>query len=142
MPNVDDAQKAELDGLVTPHALPFTTQAELDGALQSVLPGAADWSAAERQNVLDYLRTFSYIAPWDTAYRPGTGQVQGRVQLHPADGSAPTPVANLPVTMTAYLEISPIATFTTTTDAAGNFQFDNLSTASGVVYIARPLSGK
>ena len=137
LPNADESQKAELDGLLTAHALPFTTQAELADTLQSTLPGAADWSDAERQSVLDYLRTFSYIAPWDSAYRPGAGQVQGRVQLHPADGSAPGPVANLPVTMTAYLEITPIATFTTTTDTDGLFQFGDLSTASGIVYIAR-----
>lgn len=133
-----DGQQAELETLLTEHALLFTTQAELADALQDILPeAAANWSAAERQNVLDYLYTFIYTPPWDTAFRPGSGAVQGVVELQPADGSAPQPVPNLPVTMTAYLEITPIATFTTTTDAEGNFQFDELSTESGVVYIAR-----
>ncbi|MCX6049892.1 MAG: c-type cytochrome [Chloroflexi bacterium] len=92
-----------------------------------------DWSEDQRRNVLDYIRTFSYTPPWESAFRAGNGLLQGQVHQGTPGGS---PVTTLPITLTAYANFTPVKTFTTTTDAKGQFTFPNLSTDEGVVYIA------
>lgn len=131
------------DGPEAPPALPdlrdparmgILTQAELGQKWQAAHPDqGADWNDTQRRQVLDYLRTLSYRPPWESAYQPGNGQVQGQIVQGTAGGGT---VASLPVTLTAYINFQPSAAFTATADDAGNFQFPNLATDEGVVYIA------
>jgi mono/diheme cytochrome c family protein len=110
------------------------TQAELEQKWQAAhADQGANWNDTQRRQILDYLRTCSYIPPWESAYRPGNGQLQGQVVQGSAGGGA---VAALPITLTAYINFQPTASFTTTADDTGNFQFENLATGEGIVYIA------
>jgi len=77
-----------------------------------------EWSAEDRRAVLDYIRTFSYSPPWISGYQPGDGLVTGQVVQGTTDGGS---VASLPITLTAFVNFEPAATFTTTTDADGAF---------------------
>lgn len=115
-------------------AMSLRTQAELDGGWQLAHPELGqEWSAAERASVLDYIRTFSYVPPWQSPYRPGSGVIEGAVVQGTPDGGS---VANLPITLTAFINFEPVQEFTTSSDATGKFAFDGLSTDTGVVYLA------
>ncbi|CAN5502657.1 hypothetical protein BH10CHL1_BH10CHL1_20920 [soil metagenome] len=110
------------------------TQAELSDKWKKAHPAIGqEWSEDQRRNVLDYLRTFSYTPPWESAYRAGNGLLQGQVHQGTPGGAA---ITTLPITLTAYANFAPVKTFTTTTDATGQFKFPNLSTNDGIVYIA------
>lgn len=128
------AAQAALPDFRNSARLSILTQAELAQHWQAAHaePGA-DWNDTQRRQVLDYLRTFSYIPPWESAYRPGNGQLQGQIVQGSAAGNA---VTTLPITLTAYVNFQPTASFTTTTDETGNFQFGDLAIGEGVVYIA------
>lgn len=93
----------------------------------------SDWSPAQQHNVLEYIRTFSYVPPWESSYRPGPGVIQGQVTQGTPDGMD---VAGLNVTLDAFIDFSPIATFTTTVDAEGQFQFTDLAVDPNIAYLA------
>lgn len=115
-------------------AMSLRTQDELDAGWQAAHaePGQ-DWSPDDRQAVLDAIRTFSYVPPWEATYRPGAGVLSGAVVQGTAGGG---PVAGLPVTLTAFVNFQPAEAFTTTTDANGGFGFADLATDAGVAYVA------
>jgi mono/diheme cytochrome c family protein len=115
-------------------AMIVRTQADLAQGWQEAHPevGAA-WSEDEKRHVLDYVRTFHYQPPWESAYEPGNGALQVRVIQGTEDGG---PVASLPITLTAYVNFEPVQTYTSTTDATGQHQFTDLATDEGVVYLA------
>jgi len=115
-------------------AMLVRTQAELDAGWQAMHPEAGqDWREDERRNVLDYIRTFSYTPPWESALEPGNGMVEGQVRQGTPNGGV---INTLPITLTAYVNFEPAQALTTTTDAEGRFTFAELSTAEGVVYQA------
>lgn len=92
-----------------------------------------NWSAVERRQVLEYMRTFSIIPPWESPYRPGSGAIRGQAIVGtPGTGD----VAGLEITLQAFMDFAPVATFTTTVATDGLFEFTGLSTTSGVVYLA------
>ena len=110
------------------------TQAELDTNWKTAHADLGkNWSEEQRRTVLDYIRTFSYLPPWESAYRPGNGVLHGQVRQGTPGGGV---VATLPVTVTAYANFEPAKTITATTNISGQFTFTNLSTAEGIVYIA------
>jgi mono/diheme cytochrome c family protein len=93
----------------------------------------ADWSADQRQNVLEYVRTFSYSPPWEPPYKPGNGVIRGVGQ----QGTPGAPdIAGLEVTLDAFAGFDPVATFTSTLDAEGQFQFDGLMVDPNILYLA------
>ena len=117
------------------------TQAELAQSLASAHPElVADLNDADQQNLLDHLRTFSYVPPWGAIYQAGEGSLQGVVQIGTAaegdESSDEDNLAGLDVILTAYLDFSPAATFTTTTDENGTFLFEDLSDSAGMIYVA------
>ena len=91
------------------------------------------WSGEEQRQVLEYIRTFTYIPAWDSGYRPGPGVIRGTV-VHGTAGETLPP--RMEVTLDAYSHFSLIETFTTTVDAAGNFVFTDLAIADNFSYIA------
>ena len=93
----------------------------------------AEWSVDDQRKVLEYLRSFSYIPPWESPYRPGEGVLLGQVMQRTADGPA---VAGLDVALEAYVDFQRVAFFTTTVDTEGNFRFETLATDPGIVYMA------
>jgi mono/diheme cytochrome c family protein len=115
-------------------AMSLRTQVELDGGWRAAHPEIGqDWSDDERRTVLDYVRTLSYVPPWESPYRAGAGVIEGTVVQGTPDGGAPS---TLPVTLTAFINFEPVQSFTTTTDAEGAFTFETLDTTEGVAYIA------
>lgn len=92
----------------------------------------AEWSADQQRNVLEYIRTFSYVPPWEKAYRPGTGVIRGTATQGTPDG---TPVGGLTATLEAYAGFTPLTAFTTTINLAGVYTFTNLATDPGINYL-------
>ena len=92
----------------------------------------AEWSEDQQRNVLEYIRTFSYVPPWENAYRPGPGLITGLATQGTPDG---TPVAGLTATLEAYAGFTPLAAFTTTINLAGVYTFTNLATDPGINYL-------
>src|SRR5215212_7469757 len=83
-----------------------------------------DWTPDERRQALEYIRTFTYIPGWESGYRPGPGVIRGKLVQGTAGETVP-PASE--VTLEAYAHFNLAQTFTTTTDAEGNFEFDNLA---------------
>ncbi|HXF64658.1 MAG TPA: c-type cytochrome [Caldilineaceae bacterium] len=92
-----------------------------------------DWSQDDQRRVLEYIRTFSYVPAWESGYRPGPGVVRGQVVQGTPGAAALEPRA---VTLEAFADFQPVATFTTTTDATGAFTFSDLAVDPSVVYLA------
>lgn len=91
------------------------------------------WTGEEQRQVLEYIRTFTYIPAWESGYRPGPGVIRGTV-VHGTAGETLPP--GIEVTLDAYSHFSLIETFTATVDAAGDFVFTDLAIADNLSYIA------
>lgn len=110
------------------------SQADLLAGWQSAHADVGqEWSLEQQERTLEYVRTFSYTPPWESAYRAGTGVITGTVATGAGGG---LDVAGLTVDLQAFMGFDAMAAFTTTTDSSGNFQFNDLSTESGIVYLA------
>jgi mono/diheme cytochrome c family protein len=92
-----------------------------------------DWSVEEQRQVLEYIRTFSYVPAWESGYRPGPGVIRGTI-THGTAGEVVPP--GLVVTLDAYAHFTPAESFTTTVDATGRFEFSNLAVAENFSYLA------
>jgi mono/diheme cytochrome c family protein len=92
-----------------------------------------DFSDEQQRNVLEYVRTFSYTPVWASAYRPGNGVLNGRVEQGTAGGAS---VAGLEVLLEGFVDFTPVVAFTATLTAEGDFSFANLATDPSVVYFA------
>ncbi len=91
----------------------------------------ADFSEDDRWAVLDAVRTFTYLPPWQSPFEPGAGVIDGQIVQGTAGADALAPQE---VSLMAYMSFTPVATFTTTTSADGGFAFENLSTDPNIVY--------
>lgn len=110
------------------------TPSAVADALRARFPtSSAQWSDGQMGNAIDYIYALTYAPPWESAYRAGAGILAGQLVQGTPDGEQ---VASLPVTLTAYIDFQPAATFDAVADAEGRFRFDNLDTSEGVVYIA------
>ncbi|HRA68777.1 MAG TPA: c-type cytochrome, partial [Caldilinea sp.] len=113
-------------------AMNVRTPAALDAGWQAAHADiGAELTAAEREDVLEAIRAFTYLPPWESPYPRGEGAIEGRIVQGSTDGAAPTAQE---VTLMAYMSFTPVATFTTTTDADGAFAFEQLATEPDVVY--------
>jgi mono/diheme cytochrome c family protein len=97
----------------------------------------AEWSSDDARKVLEFIRTFSYVPPWASPYRPGDGIIRGQI-VQPAASSIPLTVSL--VSLEAYVDFQRVAFFTATADTAGQFQFENLAVDPGIVYMAAAAS--
>ncbi len=91
----------------------------------------AELDEAERVAVLEAIRAFTYLPPWESPYVPGEGAITGRIVQGSAGASIP---ADQEVTLMVYMSFIPVSAFTTTVDAAGNFAFTQAATSPDVVY--------
>jgi mono/diheme cytochrome c family protein len=91
------------------------------------------WTLDEQRQVLEYMRTFSYLPAWESGYRPGPGVILGTVVQGTAGVELPQGIT---VTLDAYAHFTPVATFTTTVDAEGNFEFRELAVDPTLSYLA------
>lgn len=109
------------------------SQADWQAGWQAAHPElGADWTPDQQRNVLEYMRAFTYKAPWANAYEAGTGVITGTVAQGTPGGAA---VTGLTVTLEAYVSFTPVAVFTTTVDSSGVFAFSELDTAPEIVYL-------
>jgi len=112
----------------------FVSQADWQQGWQKAHnESGAEWSQPERESVLDYLRTFSYVPPWGEAYRPGDGLIAGEVRL---TDSGPQQLEGVDVQLQAYLGVEAVATFTATLGADRRFAFTDLSVDPALRYLA------
>jgi mono/diheme cytochrome c family protein len=93
----------------------------------------AEWSAEDRDNVLEYMRTFSYLPPWESPYKPGEGVITGALVQGTANGAG---VAGLPVVLEAFVGFNQVAVFTSTAGVDGGYRFENLATDPSIAYLA------
>lgn len=96
----------------------------------------ADWTQVQKENTLEYIRTFSYTPPWASAYRAGAGVITGTM-LFGVD--APQQVEGGNIFLDAYLGFEQIAAFTATLGADNTFVFEDLAVDPSVTYIATAL---
>lgn len=112
----------------------FQSQADwLDGWQAAHPEIGQEWSEAEQRQVLEYVRTFSYIPAWESGYQAGPGVIEGTVVQGTAGETLPS---ELIITLDAYEHFTLIESFTTTVDATGSFTFDELSVAENISYLA------
>lgn len=93
----------------------------------------ADWSLDDQQKVLEYIRTFSYVPPWQSPYRAGNGIIDGAAVQRSSDGGA---VEGMDVKLEAFVDFQRVAFFTSTVGADGQFHFEQLATDPSIVYMA------
>lgn len=109
------------------------SQADWQAGWQTAHPElGAEWTPEQQRNVLEYIRSFTYKAPWANAYEAGTGVITGTVTQGTPGGAA---VTGLTVTLEAYVSFTPVAVFTTTVDSSGAFAFNALDTTPEIVYL-------
>lgn len=84
-----------------------------------------------RQEVLEAVRAFTVLPPSASPYVGGAGVIDGRLVQGTTGAAAPTVQT---MTLMAYMNFTPVATFTTTTDVEGAFRFSELATDPGIVY--------
>ena len=99
----------------------------------------AEFNNEQQRNVLEFVRSFTYVPVWESAYRPGNGQITGKVIQGTADGAS---VAGVEVTLEGFVDFEPVVTFTATVATDGSFSFANLGTDSSVVYFASASLGE
>lgn len=128
-----DAEGALMDFSDPSYAI-FRSPADWNAGWQAAHPDiGAEWTLDEQADTLEYVRSFSYWPPWETAYRAGTGEIAGTVVQGTAGAPAP---ADLPIVLEAYIGFEPLATFTGTVGADGAFRFTELSTDPNINYLA------
>lgn len=111
----------------------FQSQADWQSGWQAEHPQLGqEWSTDDRENVLEYVRTFSYLPPWESPYRPGTGVITGTVIQ---GTSASIPVAGAPVVLEAFVGFNQVASFTSTVSAGSVYTFENLATDPSIAYV-------
>lgn len=112
----------------------FVSQADWLAGWQSAHAEiGADWSQAQQEATLEYVRTFSYTPPWISPFRPGDGVITGTV-IFGADGVQS--IDDSIVRLDAYIGFEPVASFTASLDADNTFVFEGLSVDPNIVYLA------
>lgn len=92
-----------------------------------------DWTAEEQRQVLEYIRTFTYIPAWESGYLPGPGVIHGTIVQGTAGETVPT---GEEVMLEAYAHFTLVESFTTTVDTEGNFEFTDLAVEANISYLA------
>lgn len=115
------------------YAMANSQEAWLSGWLAAHPEIGGDWSSDQQRQVLDYIRTFTLLPAWESSYQPGPGVIRGTVVQGTPGGPA---LDDTQVRLDGYVNFQPVATFTTTVDAAGIFTFTDLAADEGVVYLA------
>ncbi len=90
-----------------------------------------------QHQVLEYIRTFSYVPAWESGYRPGVGVVTGVVTQGTADMSLSPGIT---VTLDGYINFEPVVSLATEVDSNGAFTFTNLAVGEEIVYLATVVS--
>lgn len=118
----------------------FLSQQALINELVSAYPAAfSQLSETELINVADYIRTLAIVPPWGATYRAGNSIIEGAVKFTPTDQPPSTPLADLPISLDAYIQFENVASFEMTADEQGKFRFEGLSDSANVIYILKTI---
>ena len=111
----------------------FISQAELAQHWQSAHPelGAA-WSAAQRQAVLEQIRTFTYQPVWVPLLLSGPGAITGHLLQGTVDGPPPPQTA---VTLNIFQQTNLLTTRSAAVNADGAYRFDDLPVDVGYYFL-------
>ena len=111
----------------------FVSQAELDQRWRTAHPEIGDaWAGAERQAVLEFIRTFSYQPLWAPFVVSGPGVITGRLFQGTENGQAP---AQSEVTLNVFQQTELLTTRTAAVETDGNFQFEELPVDEGYYFL-------
>ena len=95
-----------------------------------------EWTEAERRNVLNYIRTFTYAPPWESPYQGGDGVVEGAVIQATEGGRNIAEIADeIDVSLRAFIDFAEVEGFASPLDEQGRFRFENLAIGENVVYL-------
>lgn len=111
----------------------FVSQADWQSGWEVAhVDAGADWSQAQREGALEYIRTFSYVPPWISPLQPGDGVITGQVIFE--DGAPQQAEGNVAL-LDVYLDFEQIASFTSTLSADNMFLFENLTVDPNLIYM-------
>ena len=111
----------------------FLSQAELEGRWRESHPElGSDWSAAAKQGVLEYIRSFSYQPKWAPFDVTGPGRITGQLVQGTQDGPA---LHQTEVTLNVYQQTNLVTTRISPIGADGSFEFGNLPVDEGFYFL-------
>ena len=111
----------------------FLSQAELERRWQESHPElGSDWSAATKQGVLEYIRSFSYQPEWMPFEVTGPGRITGQLFQGTQDGPA---LPQTEVTLNVYQQTNLLTTRISPIGADGSFDFENLPVDEGFYFL-------
>ncbi len=111
----------------------FLSQAELERRWRETHPElGSDWSFAEKQGVLEYIRSFTYQPEWAPFNVSGPGRITGRLFQGTQDGPA---LHQTEVTLNVYQQATLLTSQISPTEADGSFEFENLPVDEGFYFL-------
>ena len=124
---------AEMPDFSAQSTMIFFSQAELAQRWQNAHPDQdADWSASQRQEMLEHIRTFTYQPVWAPLLLSGPGLIAGTLFQGTAGGP---PLPQLDVVLNIYQQANLLTTRSATVDADGGFRFEDLPLDIGYYYL-------
>lgn len=155
-------QREELNQLLDASTQIFGTQEELTDDLLTLLGGTdINWSDSDVADVIEYMRSQHYVAPWKSGLPAGNGAIQGQVVLvtkaddisdddttagasEASDTEATDNLLRMPldarrVNLRAFSVHELLAIFEMITDENGQFDFSNLATDTSIGYIVETM---
>ena len=111
----------------------FISQAELEQRWRTAHAElAADWSTAQRQAVLEFIRTFTYQPLWTPFSVSGPGVITGRLFQGTENGQAPP---QSEVTLNIFQQTELLLARSAVAEADGSFRFENLPVDEGYYFL-------
>ena len=111
----------------------FLSQAELERRWRVSHPDlGSDWSAATKQAVLEYIRSFSYQPEWAPFDVTGPGRITGRLIQGTQDGPA---LHQKEVTLNVYQQTNLLSTRISPIGDDGSFEFGKLPVEEGFYFL-------
>lgn len=96
----------------------------------------ADWDEVAQYAVLEHMRTFGYVPPWQPVALEGEGVISGRVVMGTPGADLPTELPDgLEVRLETYVDFEPVDSVSLAMDADGTFRFDGLALDPDLVYL-------
>ena len=133
-----DATEAMADFSDPAYAITMSQADWLAGWQQAHPEIGEEWTLNEQAQVLEYLRTFTLVPPWESPVGEGSGIIRGTVQQGTPDADIPEDTV---VTLESFVDFQPMAAYTATVGADGSFEFADLaldpnSADPSMVYLA------
>ena len=124
--------EGELPDLSDGARMMLISPAEMSQAWRTAHPEeGADLSDEQWTSVINYMRTFTYVPPWESPFSAADGVIEGAIVKGGPGGEG---VADVDVLLRSFMNFQEVATFEAVTDEEGRFRFEELATGESVVY--------